>query len=76
MNITSSLPKGQRQQKAPVDITFAVRDFQGFLTGSDVSGHIRQLSAVEFSFYLGFPTLQIAERESQIHTQALCIHLS
>uniref|UniRef100_A0A8C2G747 Si:dkeyp-27e10.3 n=1 Tax=Cyprinus carpio TaxID=7962 RepID=A0A8C2G747_CYPCA len=61
VNITSSLPKGQRQQKAPVDITFAVRDSQGFLTGSDVSGHMRQLSAVEFSFYLGFPTLQIAE---------------
>ncbi|XP_051547499.1 UPF0606 protein KIAA1549-like isoform X2 [Myxocyprinus asiaticus] len=61
VNITSSLPKGQRQQKTPVDITFAVRDSQGFLTGSDVSGHMRQLSAVEFSFYLGFPTLQIAE---------------
>ncbi|XP_016121981.1 UPF0606 protein KIAA1549 isoform X1 [Sinocyclocheilus grahami] len=61
VNITSSLPKGQRQLKAPVDITFAVRDSQGFLTGSDVSGHMRQLSAVEFSFYLGFPTLQIAE---------------
>ncbi|XP_055046785.2 UPF0606 protein KIAA1549 isoform X1 [Misgurnus anguillicaudatus] len=61
VNITSSLPKGQRQQKAPVDITFAVRDSQGFLTGSDVSSHMRQLSAVEFSFYLGFPTLQIAE---------------
>lgn len=61
VNITSSLPKGQRPQKAPVDITFAVRDSRGFLTGSDVSGHMRQLSAVEFSFYLGFPTLQIAE---------------
>ncbi|XP_026084571.1 UPF0606 protein KIAA1549-like isoform X3 [Carassius auratus] len=61
VNITSSLPKGQRQQKAPVDITFAVRDSKGFLMGSDVSGHMRQLSAVEFSFYLGFPTLQIAE---------------
>ncbi|KAK7129860.1 hypothetical protein R3I93_019489 [Phoxinus phoxinus] len=61
VNITSSIPKGQRQQKAPVDITFSVRDSQGFLTGSDVSGHMRQLSAVEFSFYLGFPTLQIAE---------------
>ncbi|XP_016302864.1 UPF0606 protein KIAA1549-like [Sinocyclocheilus anshuiensis] len=61
VNITSSLPKGQRLQKAPVDITFAVRDSQGFLTGSDVSGHMRQLSTVEFSFYLGFPTLQIAE---------------
>ncbi|KAI7791994.1 UPF0606 protein KIAA1549 isoform X2 [Triplophysa rosa] len=61
VNITSSLPKGQRQQKAPVDITFAVRDSQGYLTGADVSAHMRQLSAVEFSFYLGFPTLQIAE---------------
>ncbi|XP_051974700.1 LOW QUALITY PROTEIN: UPF0606 protein KIAA1549 [Xyrauchen texanus] len=61
VNITSSLPKGQRQLKAPVDITFAVHDSQGFLMGSDVSGHMRQLSAVEFSFYLGFPTLQIAE---------------
>ncbi|TRY64665.1 hypothetical protein DNTS_028696 [Danionella cerebrum] len=61
VNITCSLAKVQRQQKAPVDITFAVRDSQGFLTGSDVSVHMRQLSAVEFSFYLGFPTLQIAE---------------
>lgn len=61
VNITSSLTKGQRQQKAPVDIAFAVRDAQGYLTGADVSAHMRQLSAVEFSFYLGFPSLQIAE---------------
>ncbi|KPP65077.1 hypothetical protein Z043_116528 [Scleropages formosus] len=61
MNITMNTPKAQRQQRAPVDITFAVRDASGYLKGSEVSGHLRLLSMVEFSFYLGFPVLQIAE---------------
>uniref|UniRef100_A0A3B3Z2L6 Uncharacterized protein n=1 Tax=Poecilia mexicana TaxID=48701 RepID=A0A3B3Z2L6_9TELE len=49
------------QQKVPVDITFAVRDGRGYLAGSEVSEHLRKLSLVEFSFYVGFPALQIAE---------------
>lgn len=50
------------EQKVPVDITFAVRDWRGFILGSEVSEHLRKLSLVEFSFYVGFPALQIAER--------------
>ncbi|XP_017554444.1 UPF0606 protein KIAA1549 isoform X2 [Pygocentrus nattereri] len=61
VNITVSMTKGQRQQKTPVEITFAIRDSHGYLKGSDISSHLRQLNVVEFSFYLGFPTLQIAE---------------
>ncbi|XP_036376468.1 UPF0606 protein KIAA1549-like [Megalops cyprinoides] len=61
VNITMNSPKAQRQHRAPVDITFAIRDANGYLRGSDVSGHLRLLSVVEFSFYLGFPVLQIAE---------------
>uniref|UniRef100_A0A8C9RAN0 Si:dkeyp-27e10.3 n=1 Tax=Scleropages formosus TaxID=113540 RepID=A0A8C9RAN0_SCLFO len=61
VNITASSTKGLRNQKTPVDITFAVRDASGYLRGSDVSNHLRLLSMVEFSFYLGFPVLQIAE---------------
>ncbi|XP_026874412.2 UPF0606 protein KIAA1549 isoform X2 [Electrophorus electricus] len=60
-NITISVAKGQRQQKTPVDVTFAIRDSHGYLKGADVSAQLRQLNVVEFSFYLGFPTLQIAE---------------
>ena len=67
-NITISMAKAQRQQqRAPVDITFAVREERGYLLGSEVSAHLRQLSMVEYSFYLGFPAVQIAEREF-IHT--------
>uniref|UniRef100_A0A3B3I7G2 Si:dkeyp-27e10.3 n=1 Tax=Oryzias latipes TaxID=8090 RepID=A0A3B3I7G2_ORYLA len=47
--------------KVPVDIIFAVRDGRGYLPGSEVSEHLRKLSLVEFSFYVGFPALQIAE---------------
>ncbi|KAJ8391964.1 hypothetical protein AAFF_G00082740 [Aldrovandia affinis] len=61
VNITTNAPKTQRQQRAPVDVTFAVRDAGGYLRGSDVSSHLRLLNMVEFSFYLGFPVLQIAE---------------
>ncbi|XP_062384571.1 UPF0606 protein KIAA1549 [Sardina pilchardus] len=63
VNITISMAKAQRQQqRAPVDITFAVKDERsGYLLGSEVSAHLRQLSMVEYSFYLGFPAVQIAE---------------
>ncbi|KAJ8006464.1 hypothetical protein DPEC_G00107530 [Dallia pectoralis] len=61
LNITMGQAKPQGDQKIPVDITFAVRDGRGYLFGSEVSNHLRRLSSVEFSFYLGFPTLQIAE---------------
>lgn len=50
-------------RRGPVNIVFAVRGAQGFLNGSEVSELLRNLSVVEFSFYLGFPVLQIAERE-------------
>ncbi|XP_068590150.1 UPF0606 protein KIAA1549 isoform X2 [Cebidichthys violaceus] len=49
------------EQKISVDITFAVRDGRDYLLGSEVSEHLRKLSLVEFSFYVGFPALQIAE---------------
>ncbi|KAK6314996.1 hypothetical protein J4Q44_G00145250 [Coregonus suidteri] len=61
LNITMGQAKPQGDQKVPVDITFAVHDGRGYLLGSEVSGHLRLLSTVEFSFYLGFPALQIAE---------------
>ncbi|KAL4612796.1 UPF0606 protein KIAA1549-like [Arapaima gigas] len=61
VNITASSTKGLRNQRTPVDITFAVRDSSSYLRGSDVSNHLRLLNMVEFSFYLGFPVLQIAE---------------
>nr|XP_023832329.1 UPF0606 protein KIAA1549-like [Salvelinus alpinus] len=61
LNITMGQAKPQGDQKVPVDITFALRDGRGYLLGSEVSAHLRHLSTVEFSFYLGFPALQIAE---------------
>ncbi|XP_066580266.1 UPF0606 protein KIAA1549 [Amia ocellicauda] len=61
VNITMSMPKGQKQQRVPVDITFAIRDSTGYLNGSEVSNLLRLLNMVEFSFYLEFPVLQIAE---------------
>ncbi|XP_042156035.1 UPF0606 protein KIAA1549 isoform X3 [Oncorhynchus tshawytscha] len=61
LNITMGQAKPQGDQKVPVDITFALLDGRGYLLGSEVSGHLRHLSTVEFSFYLGFPALQIAE---------------
>lgn len=51
------------EQKVTVEITFAVRDGRDYLLGSEVSEHLRKLSLVEFSFYVGFPVLQIAERK-------------
>lgn len=50
-------------RRGPVNIVFAVRGTQGFLNGTEVSQLLRNLSVVEFSFYLGYPVLQIAERE-------------
>ncbi|KAM3858887.1 UPF0606 protein KIAA1549 [Diretmus argenteus] len=61
LNITMGIARPVGEQKVTVDITFAVRDGRGYLTGSEVSEHLRKLSVVEFSFYLGFPALQIAE---------------
>ncbi|NWW93889.1 K1549 protein, partial [Rhynochetos jubatus] len=60
LNITLSKP-GIAFRQGPVSIVFAVRDRYGFLNGSEVSEQLRNLSVVEFSFYLGFPVQQIAE---------------
>ncbi|KAH0510121.1 UPF0606 protein [Microtus ochrogaster] len=48
-------------RRGPVNIIFAVKGVQGFLNGSEVSDLLRNLTVVEFSFYLGYPVLQIAE---------------
>uniref|UniRef100_A0A667Z5M5 Si:ch211-1e14.1 n=1 Tax=Myripristis murdjan TaxID=586833 RepID=A0A667Z5M5_9TELE len=47
--------------KDPVDITFAIRGTRGYLMGSEVSNFLMKLTMVEFSYYMGFPVLQIAE---------------
>lgn len=62
LNITLS-PVGMaaQLQKVPVEITFAVRDMRGYVPGTEVSALLRQLSMVEYSYYLGFPVRQIAE---------------
>lgn len=46
-----------------MDITFTVSGTRGYLMGSEVSDALMTLTVVEFSFYMGFPVLQIAERE-------------
>ncbi|XP_074553921.1 UPF0606 protein KIAA1549 isoform X2 [Halichoeres trimaculatus] len=61
LNITMSMTLLDAEKKVPVDITFAVRDGRDYLPGSEVSEHLRKLNLVEFSFYVGFPALQIAE---------------
>ncbi|XP_026218933.1 UPF0606 protein KIAA1549-like isoform X2 [Anabas testudineus] len=61
LNITLGMLRPAVNQKVPVDITFAVRDGRGYLLGTEASEHLRKLSLVEFSFYVGFPALQIAE---------------
>ncbi|XP_032161742.1 UPF0606 protein KIAA1549 homolog [Mustela erminea] len=48
-------------RRGPVNIIFAVKGTRGFLNGTEVSQLLRNLSVVEFSFYLGYPVLQIAE---------------
>ncbi|KAM8974738.1 LOW QUALITY PROTEIN: UPF0606 protein KIAA1549 homolog [Pelodytes ibericus] len=60
VNITTSVPRGLIW-KAPVTVSYAVKEQSGFLNGSDVSDQLRNLSIVEFSFFLGFPVKQIAE---------------
>uniref|UniRef100_A0A8C1ZZK7 Si:ch211-1e14.1 n=1 Tax=Cyprinus carpio TaxID=7962 RepID=A0A8C1ZZK7_CYPCA len=62
LNITtSSVEVAAQQQKVPVEITFAVRDMRGYVPGTEVSAQLRQLSVVEYSYYLGYPVRQIAE---------------
>ncbi|XP_061524388.1 UPF0606 protein KIAA1549 isoform X1 [Phycodurus eques] len=61
LNITLNSVRMAGERKLPVDIVFAVRDGRGYLPGYEVSRHLRNLSLVEFSFYVGFPALQIAE---------------
>ncbi|KAM6202242.1 UPF0606 protein KIAA1549 homolog [Rhynchocyon petersi] len=60
LNVTVG-PSRSAPRRGPVSIVFAVRTSQGFLNGSEVSELLRNLSVVEFSFYLGYPALQIAE---------------
>uniref|UniRef100_A0A8C5Q0T3 KIAA1549 n=1 Tax=Leptobrachium leishanense TaxID=445787 RepID=A0A8C5Q0T3_9ANUR len=60
VNITSSASRGLIW-KAPVTVSYAVKERNGFLNGSDVSDQLRNLSLVEFSFFLGYPVKQIAE---------------
>uniref|UniRef100_A0A3P8VIT5 UPF0606 protein KIAA1549-like n=1 Tax=Cynoglossus semilaevis TaxID=244447 RepID=A0A3P8VIT5_CYNSE len=63
LNITMTVPKKQEQRllRQPVDITFTVRGSGGYLNGSEVSNALMKLSKVEFSYYMGFPVLQVAE---------------
>ena len=58
-------PKYQEQRlvRQPADITFTVRGSRGYLMGSEVSNALMKLTMVEFSYYMGFPVLQIAERK-------------
>ncbi|XP_029455631.1 UPF0606 protein KIAA1549 homolog [Rhinatrema bivittatum] len=60
VNVTLSTTRAMLR-KGPVNIVYAIREADGFLNGSDVSDLLRNLSVVEFSFYLGFPVHQIAE---------------
>lgn len=53
----------QQSERKPVDVTFTVRGARGYLMGSEVSDALMKLTVVEFSYYMGFPVLQIAERE-------------
>ncbi|XP_028441988.1 UPF0606 protein KIAA1549 isoform X2 [Perca flavescens] len=63
VNITMAAPKYQEQRlvRQPVDVTFTVRGSRGYLMGSEVSDALMKLTMVEFSYYMGFPVLQIAE---------------
>ncbi|XP_047452179.1 UPF0606 protein KIAA1549 isoform X2 [Mugil cephalus] len=63
VNITMAASKFEEQRvvKQPVDITFTVRGSRGYLMGSEVSNALIKLTMVEFSYYMGFPVLQIAE---------------
>uniref|UniRef100_A0A3B4A315 Uncharacterized protein n=1 Tax=Periophthalmus magnuspinnatus TaxID=409849 RepID=A0A3B4A315_9GOBI len=62
VNITNSPPKPQAELvRRPVDVVFTVRGARGHVTGSEVSDTLLKLTMVEFSYYMGFPVLQIAE---------------
>ncbi|XP_077372707.1 UPF0606 protein KIAA1549 isoform X4 [Festucalex cinctus] len=62
INITMAVPQNQQHlRRYPVDITFTVHSPLGYLMGSEVSIALMQLTKVEFSYYMGFPVLQIAE---------------
>ncbi|XP_043944141.1 UPF0606 protein KIAA1549 homolog isoform X2 [Protopterus annectens] len=61
LNVTMYMSDPERLRKGPVNITFAINDQSTFILGADVSDLLRLLSLVEFSFYLGFPVLQVAE---------------
>ncbi|XP_068458982.1 UPF0606 protein KIAA1549 isoform X2 [Clinocottus analis] len=63
VNITMAAPKYQEQRlvRQPVDLTFTVHGSRGYLVGSEVSNALMKLTMVEFSYYMGFPVLQIAE---------------
>ncbi|PIO33785.1 hypothetical protein AB205_0190550, partial [Aquarana catesbeiana] len=60
VNISTSVPR-EMIWKAPVTITYSAQDHSGFLNGSEISDQLRNLTLVEFSFFLGFPVKQIAE---------------
>ncbi|XP_074863479.1 UPF0606 protein KIAA1549 homolog isoform X2 [Carettochelys insculpta] len=60
LNITLSKPRVAFRQ-GPVNIVFVIKNTYEFLNGSEVSEMLRNLSVVEFSFYLGYPVQQIAE---------------
>uniref|UniRef100_A0A8C3G2P0 Si:ch211-1e14.1 n=1 Tax=Cyclopterus lumpus TaxID=8103 RepID=A0A8C3G2P0_CYCLU len=63
VNITMAAPKYQEKRlvRQPVDLTFTVHGPRGYLVGSEVSNALMKLTMVEFSYYMGFPVLQIAE---------------
>ncbi|XP_034734187.1 UPF0606 protein KIAA1549 isoform X2 [Etheostoma cragini] len=63
VNITMAAPEYQEHRlvRQPVDVTFTVRGSRGYLMGSEVSDALMKLTMVEFSYYMGFPVLQIAE---------------
>ncbi|XP_043981997.1 UPF0606 protein KIAA1549 isoform X1 [Gambusia affinis] len=63
LNITTATNRYGEQQmmKQPVDIIFTVSGSRGYLMGSKVSNALMKLTMVEFSYYIGFPVLQIAE---------------
>ncbi|KAM4572306.1 UPF0606 protein KIAA1549 isoform 6-T8 [Odontesthes bonariensis] len=63
VNITVASPKYEEQRlvSQPVDITFTVSGSRGYLMGSEISNALMKLTVVEFSYYMGFPVLQIAE---------------
>ena len=79
INVTMAAPQyhEQRLLRQPVDITLTVRGSRGYLMGSEISNTLMKLTMVEFSYYMGFPVLQIAEREDHriisIYIVYICI---